>query len=414
MSIRTIGERGERAIPSMNPANMIIGQSGGPTAVINQSLVGAVLNSRRLNDRCRIVGTVHGIRGIIEEDFVDLTKVPERDLERVARTPSAALGSIRMKPNEDDCRAMLEVFEKREVGTFYYIGGNDSAEAALLLQGVADAANYPLRIFHIPKTIDNDLHGSDHTPGFGSAARFVAMTFIGEDLENRSLPGVNINVVMGRDAGFLTAASVLGRSRPESGPHLVYVPERAFELPRFLEDIENCMQKYGRCLIAVSEGIRDAEGRRFAENLCSEVDSFGNVQLSGTGALGDFLAEKVRGNFGPAMRVRAATLGYLQRSFIGAISEVDAAEARRVGEVAAELAGSGAQSGSVSLLREKSTDYRIRYERIVLEEVAKHTRQMPEAFISPEGNNITPEFERYARPIVGDLPTVEYLDAMAA
>lgn len=390
--------------------NAVIGQSGGPTAVINQSLVGAILEARRHKCIGRFYGSLHGIKGLMRDTLVDLSRENQRTLEEVADTPGAALGSVRLKPTEDDCRAALETMRRRNIGYFFYIGGNDSAEAALILERLARREKYPLHLFHIPKTIDNDLRGSDHCPGYASAARFVAQAFMGFDLDNRALPGVHINIVMGRNAGFLTAASVLGRVREDSGPHLIYTPERNLSEEQFVGDIAECVQRYGRCVVAVSEGLRDQNGHPLAERLLTEVDSFGNRQFSGSGALGDFLCESMKRGL-KGVRVRADTLGYMQRSFMGVVSEVDQREARQVGTLAVRLAAQGAPNGSISILRENGTRYRARYERSPLTRVARVTREMPSSFINRAGNNITPAFEEYARPLVGKLPKPGFLRA---
>ncbi|MBL4759286.1 MAG: diphosphate--fructose-6-phosphate 1-phosphotransferase, partial [Mariprofundaceae bacterium] len=239
---------------------MVIGQSGGPTAVINQSLVGAVLAARKQVNITGILGAKHGIAGIMAEDFIDLTTQSEADLEVLAATPAAGLGSVRLKPGKAECERMFEVFKKNDVRYFFYIGGNDSAETAHIIAEMAKAADYDFCTIHIPKTIDNDLRVTDHCPGYASAAKFVALAFMGDDRDNAALAGVKINVVMGRDAGFLTAASALARQTDGDGPHLIYVPERTFEVTQFQADVKAIMAKYGRCVVAVSEGITDANG----------------------------------------------------------------------------------------------------------------------------------------------------------
>ncbi|MBI3735442.1 diphosphate--fructose-6-phosphate 1-phosphotransferase, partial [Candidatus Sumerlaeota bacterium] len=266
--------------------NALIGQSGGPTVVINQSLAGAVIEARKHKQIGKFFGARHGVQGILKQDLVDLSAESVSTLEAVAKTPAAALGSVRKKPTPEECAEMFKVMQRLDVRYFFYIGGNDSAETANILLEVAKKENYKLHLFHIPKTIDNDLRVTDHCPGFGSAARFVAQAFMGDDLDNRSLPGVKINIVMGRHAGFLTAASVLGRARPDSGPHLVYVPERAFDRDKFVADVKKVMDKLGRCIVAASEGIQDKNGQLISAGLISGVDAHGNKQLSGSGALG--------------------------------------------------------------------------------------------------------------------------------
>lgn len=383
--------------------NMLIAQSGGPTMVINQSLVGAVLEARQHACIRKVFGARHGIQGILKEQFVNLGGVSKRTLDAIAETPSSALGTVRKKPTAQDCQAIFEVLLKNEVAYFFYIGGNDSAETVHIINEAARTAGYPIRCFHIPKTIDNDLRENDHTPGFGSAARFVACAFQGDDLDNRALGGVKINIVMGRHAGFLTAASALARKAPDDGPHLIYLPERPFSLPRFASDIKGVYRRYGRCVVAVSEGIADSRGRAIASRFIKEVDSHGNAQLSGSGALGDFLAGEVKSRTS-IQRVRADTFGYLQRSFPGIASPVDAAEARAVGAVAVSTAVSGVQDGSIAIRRQRGKRYAVTYKRVPLSRVAKETRHMPDRFINKAGNNVTAAFLDYAAPLTGPLP----------
>jgi 6-phosphofructokinase 1 len=296
----------------------VVAQGGGPTAVINQSLVGVVLESRKFSQVTSVYGASNGVRGIINEDFVDLTQETTHNLEQVGITPSSALFSTRDKPDKKYCQEIFRVLKAHDVRYFFYIGGNDSADTVHIVNQQAEQANYEFRAIHIPKTIDNDLTMNDHTPGYGSAARFVAQAFIGANLDNRALPGVYIAIVMGRHAGFLTAASSIARKYPDDGPHLVYLPERAFEMDKFLADVKTTYDKFGRCVVAASEGIQDAQGTPILMKSMEalEKDAHGNVQLSGTGALGDLLAEMVRKKLN-IKRVRADTFGYLQRSFFG-------------------------------------------------------------------------------------------------
>ncbi len=395
--------------------NMVIAQSGGPTMVINQSLIGAVMAARDSDAIGKIYGARHGIAGILNEDFIDLRKETVRTLEAIAQTPSSALGSVRQKPSDEDCEKIFEVLKKRDVRYFFYIGGNDSAETVQIVNQAARRAKFDLACFHIPKTIDNDLRNNDHSPGFGSAARFVAMAFMGDDLDNRALRGVKINIVMGRHAGFLTAASALARQRPDDGPHLIYLPERPFLIENFVSDIRQMIEKHGRCVVAVSEGICDADGTPIVAKLAADVetDSHGNVQLSGSGALGDLLAQEVRNRAGVS-RVRADTFGYLQRSFPGIASETDAAEARAVGAVAVKTALEGqTRSGSIAIVREPGKRYRVSYRCIQLRAVARDTKHMPAKFISRSGNDVTQAFIDYASPLVGKLPPIAHFAGKA-
>ncbi|MDD4062069.1 MAG: diphosphate--fructose-6-phosphate 1-phosphotransferase, partial [Kiritimatiellae bacterium] len=230
----------------MIKGNAVIGQSGGPTAVINQSLVGVIEMLKGCKSIPKILGANHGVSGIVKEKFIDLKKVNKATLEKVAVTPAAALGSSRDKPDEAYCEQIFKSFEKNNVRYFFYIGGNDSADTARIVNEMAKSSGYELCVFHIPKTIDNDLRVTDHTPGYGSAARFVASAFAGDDRDSASLPGIKINIIMGRHAGWLTAASVLSKIDEKSGPHLVYVPEVAFDVNKFVEDVRKVYAKLGR------------------------------------------------------------------------------------------------------------------------------------------------------------------------
>ena len=379
---------------------VVVAQGGGPTAVINQSLVGVVLESRKFQQVTKVYGAVNGVAGIVNEDFVDLTQETTNNLEQVAHTPSSALLSTRDKPDEKYCKEIFDVLKAHDVRYFFYIGGNDSADTVRIVNENAKKSDYEFRAIHIPKTIDNDLVLNDHTPGYGSAARFVAQAFIGVNLDNRALPGVYIGVVMGRHAGFLTAASSLAQKYPDDGPHLIYLPERPFSIDKFLSDVRKVYYQYGRCVVAVAEGIQDEKGVPVITKLMEDVekDAHGNVQLSGTGALGDLLAKCVKDKL-KINRVRSDTLGYLQRSFIGCVSDVDQNEAREVGEKAAQFAIWYDVDGSITIQR--TGFYSVNYELRRLEEIAGKTRVMPDHFINKEGNNVTDAFKYYLSPLVG-------------
>ena len=384
----------------MSAVKILVAQGGGPTAVINQSLVGVALEARRFASVGRVYGARHGVRGIVNEDFVDLTQETSHNLELVAATPGSALGSTRDKPDLKYCQQIFAVLRAHGIGHFFYIGGNDSSDTVRIVSEEAAKAGYPLRCVHIPKTIDNDLVANDHTPGFPSAARFVAQAFAGANLDNAALPGVYVAVVMGRHAGFLTAASALGRKFPDDGPHLVYLPERTFKIERFLADVKAASERFGRCVVAVSEGIHDASGQPILAQLAKQIehDAHGNVQLSGSGALADLLCEEIKAKLG-LKRVRGDTFGYLQRSFIGCVSDVDAREAREVGEKAVQFAMWSERNGSVAIKRTGS--YATGYELVALDEVAGKTRVMEDAFIAASGTDITDEFRMYLRPLLG-------------
>lgn len=379
---------------------VLVAQGGGPTAVINQSLAGVVLETRRFPQVTSVYGAVNGVRGIVNEEFLDLTQETTQNLEQVALTPSSALFSTRDKPDEKYCQEMFRVIKAHEVRYLFYIGGNDSADTVRIVKEQAKHLEYDLRAVHIPKTIDNDLVLNDHTPGYGSAARFVAQAFIGANLDNAALPGVYIAVVMGRNAGFLTAASSVARKYPGDGPHLIYLPERPFSVDKFLKDVRGVYDRFGRCVVAASEGIRDAEGNPVLTKLVDRIekDAHGNIQLSGTGALGDLLGESVKKNLN-IKRVRSDTFGYLQRSFFGCVSDVDQQEAREVGEKAVQVALLHDLDGSVTIQRTGS--YAVDYQLAPLAEIAAKTRTMPDEFTNEEGNNVTDAFLFYVRPLLG-------------
>ena len=387
----------------------IIGQSGGPTAVINKSLVGFIKSS--IDNFEEVIGARHGLEGMLSRDFVDLKALSESEVYGISRTPAAALGSIRKKPTEDDIGKLLDIFKKDEIRNFFYIGGNDSAETANLILKGAKSLDFEMKVFHIPKTIDNDLLETDHSPGYGSAARFVAHAFQSDDADTRSMKGIKINVLMGRHAGWLTAASMLGKSSQDDGPHLIYVPEKVFNIDIFLQEVQEVYKNLGRCVVAVSEGIQNGDGEYFlqtyAEEASSELagkkDSHGNIQLSGSGALGDTLSDLVSKEIEGA-RVRADTFGYLQRSFIADISEIDGEEAERVGSYSVEVCtNNNKDSGSIVLSRKDSEEYYCETDCVELSKVAKGTKEMPDNFLSPDKPYVTNDFFEYAMPLTGGI-----------
>ena len=387
----------------------IIAMGGGPTAVINQSLVGAVLQARQYAHITQFYGAFRGVEGLVNEEFVNLTEATSHNLEMVALTPGAGIRSTRVKPDEEFCKRIFDVCKAHAIHYFFYIGGNDSAETCRIVNKFAQEAGYELRVTHIPKTIDNDLRVTDHCPGYGSAAKFVAQAFMGVNLDNRSLPGVYIGVVMGRHAGFLTAASVFARKYHDDGPHLIYLPERPFDSEEFLQSVDAAYKEFGRVVIAVSEGIIDASGTPVVASLVKSVekDAHGNIQLSGNTSLGDALAEIVKKRLN-IKRVRSDTFGYLQRSFLGCVSPIDANEAREVGERAVQIAAWHKVDGSITI--ERVGDYGVRYNLTPLKDVAKETKCMSDNFIHGV-NNVTDEFKNYARPLMGELPVYERIQA---
>ena len=342
-----------------------------------------------------------------------MTQETTHNLEQVAITPSSALYSTRDKPDEAYCKEIFNVFKAHDVRYFFYIGGNDSADTVRIVNEQAKLADYEFRAIHIPKTIDNDLVENDHTPGYGSAAKFVAQAFMGLNLDLKALPGVHIGVVMGRHAGFLTAAASIAQKYPDDGPHLIYLPERHFSVDKFVADVKRVYDRLGRCVIAVSEGIQDESGHPIVAKLGErERDAHGNLQLSGTGALGDLLTRYIKEKIN-IQRVRSDTFGYVQRSFMGCVSDVDQHEAREVGEKAAQFAIWHNIDGSITIHR--TGNYSVDYQLTDLSKVAAKTKLMPDEFINAEVNNVTEAFKHYLTPLLGsDMPTASMLRAPMA
>jgi ATP-dependent phosphofructokinase / diphosphate-dependent phosphofructokinase len=364
------------------PRTFVIAQGGGPTAVINQTLAGAVSEIERRYPDAKILGSRHGVRGIRDGDYVDFSDVPRERMRAIGGTPGAALGSTRDKPDAAYCELVLKGLQKVNADAFIYIGGNDTAGTQQIL---SDAAGGSIAFVHAPKTIDNDLVENDHTPGFISAGEFVAGAFRSVDLDFRALPGIYVGIVMGRHAGFLTAAAAAWRDDEDDGPHLLYVPERAFSVPRFIDDVKATLDKYKRCIVAVSEGVATEDGRALVESLVPadklERDAHGNIKLSGSDlpmAFERALAEGL-----PGQRARVDALGYMPRGYIGAINATDAREAHDAGIFAVDTADHG--GGSVALQLEGGKTV---MRRVPLSNVAGKTRHMPDDFLLPDVNHL--------------------------
>lgn len=378
----------------------VIAQGGGPTAVINQSLVGIVEEAKRHPEITQVYGALRGVEGILNEDFIDLTQETSRNLNDVALTPSSALLSTRVKPDKAYCREIFKVLKAHEIRYFYYIGGNDSSDTVRIVNEYAEVEGYAIRVIHVPKTIDNDLVGNDHTPGFGSAARFVTQSFAGINLDMRALGGVYLGIIMGRHAGFLAASASGARKFADDGPHLIYLPERAFSIEKFLSDVKEVHERYGRCVVAISEGIVDEAGVPIVTKYLKELekDAHGNTNISGNGALGTILADLIKDKL-KIKRVRADTFGYIQRCFLGNVSDTDQKEAREVGEKAVQFSVKQDRDGSVCIKR--VGDYAVDYELLSFKDVAGLTKRMPDEFINEAGNDVTLAFRTYLKPLLG-------------
>lgn len=378
--------------------SIVIAQGGGPTAVINQTLAGAVVAARRHDSSLRILGARHGVRGLTHGDLVDLTALSESDLERLARTPNSGLGSTRDKPDPAYCQTILQALEKHDARSFIYIGGNDTAGTLDLLRRQSTG---PCSFVHAPKTIDNDLMENDHVPGFISAAAFVANAFVSMDLDFRAMPGIYVAIVMGRHAGFLSAAAAGWQQGPAEAPHLIYTPEKPFSVTQFLDDVDAVYTRVGRCIVSMSEGVQDETGRPLAEALAAgavERDAHGNVQLTG-GDLGIEIQRALKQRF-PKARARVDTLGYLPRGYLGIVDETDAKEAFEAGAFAAQSSFTG--SGSVVLHYDgKHTSPRI----VALDQVAGRTRHMPDSFFAGS-NAVSDEGRAYFRRLLPPRPDI--------
>ena len=362
--------------------NILIAQGGGPTNVINQSLVGIIQQEKKY--KSKILGSINGVNGIINNRFISLNKISEKDLKTIANTPGAALGSTRDKPDKKYCKEILKILKNKKISKFYYIGGNDSSDSLRIISEYAKDIKYKLQCIHIPKTIDNDLVCNDHTPGFGSAAKYVAQLFSGINYDVKSLPGVYLGIVMGRHAGFLTASSSLLKKENDDGPNLIYIPESPFEINTFLNQVKSVFNKYGRCVIAISEGIQDKNKKLISQKIIkkTEYDAHGNIQLSGTGSLGDYLSGEIKEKLN-LPRVRADTLGYPQRCFLGSTSEIDQKEALKIGIFAAKYSNKNNTSFSAGILERKkfTNPYRTTFIANSLEKVAGKTKIMPQKFL---------------------------------
>ncbi|BBH53515.1 diphosphate--fructose-6-phosphate 1-phosphotransferase [Fluviispira sanaruensis] len=402
--------------------NALIIQSGGPTAVINQSLTGIMTASRDYPEEIhRVYGAYHGLHGVLYENFLDLSAEENRIWQNISVSPGAALGSARIKPRHSDLDRIFEVFSAHDIKFVFYNGGNDSAEAAQLIREEANKRNYQVRILHIPKTIDNDLMVTDHCPGYGSVAKVVSHIIAGDDLDNRSFfNSVKINVVMGRHAGWIAAATAIAKKGhidieddDEVGPHLIYLPEVEFNEKKFLSDVQKTYNRIGRATIVVAEGIADQLGE---ERFAGEVDEFGNALLSSSGKLGDYLSNLIKKNllyntsFGK-LRCRADTLGYLQRSLAGMASHTDQADAFLVGSMAVHYIMKGESDKMVTLVRAHGENYKCETSLCDLKLVAQKTKLMPKSMINSEENGVTEDFYQYVLPLAGCVPELRALKA---
>jgi len=383
----------------------IIGQSGGPTAVINASAQGAIQAALKADCITRVLGAFHGIKGVLDDKLYDMGQEDPKELDLLQYTPSSALGSCRYKladPDKDDTdyKRILEIFQKYEVRYFFYNGGNDSMDTCNKISKYMQKVGYECRVMGIPKTIDNDLFGTDHCPGYASAAKYIATSCmeVWQDAHVYDTGMVTIVEIMGRHAGWLAGASALA-SWAGFGPDLIYLPETDFDLTDFLADVHRIYDKTGKCMVAVSEGIHRADGTFISEAKTSATDGFGHAQLGGLAAM---LAESVKLELGS--KVRGIELSLLQRCGSHLASLTDIEEAKMAGRVAVESAVSGITDKMVAFECTREGGYQCKPKLIGLTEVANTEKKVPLEWINPMGNGVEQPFIDYVLPLIQGEP----------
>ena len=383
----------------------IFGQSGGPTSVINSSAAGVFIEALAQKNITKVYGAANGIKGILDENFYDIGKEDEKELYLLKNTPSSALGSVRYKlksadVDESDYKRILEVFKKYNIRYFFYNGGNDSMDTCNKVSKYLLNSGYECNIIGVPKTIDNDLYGTDHCPGYGSAAKYVATTmmelFLDATVYNKGQ--ITIVEIMGRNAGWLTAASALASYKGQ-GPDLIYLPEQAFDVEKFLKQVKEVADKNeGKCIVALSEGIKTADDQYVVEAIASSSaskDSFGHTQLGGVAAtLANLVKERIGG------KVRAVEFSLMQRCGAHLASKNDVEEAFEAGRTAVRCACEGYTDKMVVFERKEGNDYAIEYKLMDIELAANTEKKIPEEWILPENKGLTQDFVNYALPLI--------------
>lgn len=397
--------------------NVAVAQSGGPTAAINSSLAGVFTAALESDEIGTIYGSVNGIEGVLKDEFVDLQKIltSEHDIDLLMKTPSTVLGSCRFKlknaeEDDSDYRRAAEVFAKHNIKAFFYIGGNDSMDTVMKLDKWFKANSIDIKVVGVPKTIDNDVMATDHTPGFGSAAKYVAtsMQEIIRDSRVYSIPSVTIVEIMGRDAGWLTASSCVLRANGEPAPHLIYLPESEFSIEKFLDDIRIAQQKYKAVIVAVSEGIKFDDEKYLASGFSSELtDAFGHKYLSG---VGKYLEKIVGANIG--CKVRSIELNVMQRCSSHIASLTDITEAKTIGEEAVKAALRGDSGVMMIFKRISNNPYRVEVVTADISGIANKEKFFPSEWINSKGNNVTVDALNYFLPLIQGEPVIEYMNGI--
>lgn len=400
----------------MSKKNVIVAQSGGPTVAINASLSGVVRQAIESDAYDTVYGSLNGILGILNEQYLDLTAmVKENDsfLHRLETTPAMFLGSCRHKlPHYlDDDSSYVYIFSQFEtlnIGAFFYIGGNDSMDTVLKLSEYAKTIGSDIHIIGVPKTVDNDLCMTDHTPGFGSAAKYIASSIleIAHDTFIYAVKSVTIVEVMGRDAGWLTAASALARNEYNAAPHLVYLPEVPFHTEEFLLDVKRLLFEQNNVIVAVSEGIRDADGNYISASK-SSVDNFGHQQLSGAGKTLEHLVKEKLG-----VKVRSIEVNVLQRCASHLASQTDLEESVMLGRKAVMLSEEGITASMVVLNRTSNAPYTVEYDYAEIKNIANEAKSVPREWINDAGNDVTEEMIAYLLPLIQGESNVEYKNGL--
>jgi ATP-dependent phosphofructokinase / diphosphate-dependent phosphofructokinase len=382
--------------------NLIIGQSGGATAVINASLVGAFKEALKDERIDGIYGMRYGIQGLLEEDMLDLRRQPPEVWSQLLSTPSAALGSCRYKLKDEDPARAIDIFRRYNIRYLLYIGGNDSADTTHRLAAVAQQSNYELFAISVPKTIDNDLPHTDHCPGYGSAARFLALATMDSTMNTISIPThypVKVIETMGRDAGWLTASTALGKRDDVDPPHILLLPEQPFQQERYLERVEAIYRRIGYVIIAVAEAMRDEQGQPLGSAGQTGNDAFQHPLLSGAA---QFLVELVQQHL--KLRARFDKPGDLQRMASNAISPVDRDEAYLVGQAGVRAVMNGESDMMVTLVRRTVPTYSYTTGLVELAEVANRQKLLPDEYLNADKTMVTQAFYDYALPLIGATP----------
>ena len=379
--------------------NAVVGQSGGPTAAINSSLAGVIQEALAHSEIEHVYGMLGAVKGLLDGRLVDLGRETPSVVEGLRRTPSSALGSGRHKLGPNDYDRLAAVLRAHDIRFFFYIGGNDSADTTMQVSRLAAEIGHEMAVIGVPKTVDNDLVETDHCPGYGSAARYAALSMMEAGLDSEAIASYPVKIVevMGRHAGWLAAAGALARREERDAPHLVYVPERPIDLDRLCEDVTALVRRQGHVVISLAEGARGPDGKYLSDVSAAQLDAFGHRQMAGAG---DVLAALIEARIG--IRARCDRPGTLQRASMALASRTDLAEAYEVGRAAVHAATDGLSGYMVTLVRESNSPYVCTTGLARVEDIANREKHLPAEYVNEAGNYPTEAFLEYARPLIGD------------